>query len=198
MARPKNQAARRQELVRAAKGAIAELGLTGLRAVDVAARTDLSPASVAYYYPDLDELIREVHRDEVERFYWSRKRETAESDDPREQLRRMVRSGIPGSREDIDFQVLNELHTHAYREPYHAGLMAELYEREVSLYAEVLERGSATGVFAMRAPVALAASNLVALEDAYGLHLMGGSPLDAAGVYELIIANAAVLTGCAL
>lgn len=198
MARPKNQAARRRELVDAAKRAIAERGISGLRAVDVAARTELSPASVAYYYPDLEELVREVHRDEVERFYWSRKRETEETDDPRRRLRRMIRSGIPGSRDDIDFQVLNELHTHAYREPYHARLMAELYEREASLYAEVLEHGSRAGAFDMRAPVALAASNLVALEDAYGLHLMGGSPLDADRVYALIVANAEVLTGCEL
>ncbi|WP_336658507.1 hypothetical protein [Leucobacter sp. USHLN153] len=105
---------------------------------------------------------------------------------------------MPASRDDVDFQVLNELHTHAYRDEFHAGLMAELYRLEASLYSDVLNEGVTDGVFRMRVPVQTAASNLVALEDAYALHLMGGTPLDSARIFELIVANAEVLTGCAL
>lgn len=198
MARPKNQKARREQLVQSAKQAIVERGLNGLRAIDVAAYSELGAGSVAYYYPDLGDLVRDVHEDAVSRFYWNRRQSSVDGDQPRLQLRRTIRSGIPVSREDIDFQVLNELHTHAYRDAYHAELMAELYRLEVSHYTEVLTEGVEAGEFTMTLPVETAASNLVAMEDAYGLHFMGGTPLDADEIYRMITANAEVMTGCVL
>lgn len=198
MARPKNQKARREQLVRSAKQAIAERGLNGLRAIDVAAYSELGAGSVAYYYPDLGDLVRDVHEDAVSRFYWNRRQQGTEGEDPRGRLRRIICSGIPQSRDDIDFQVLNELHTHAYRDEFHAQLMAELYRLEVSLYVDVLSEGVEAGEFTMALPVETAASNLVAMEDAYGLHLMGGTPLTAEGIYRMIAANAEVVTGCRL
>ncbi|VEW10767.1 transcriptional repressor BetI [Brevibacterium casei] len=198
MARPKNQAGRRAQLVQAAKQAIAKRGLNGLRTIDVAAHSELGAGSVAYYYPDLGDLVREVHEDAVSRFYWSRREQGAGSESPAVKLARIIRSGIPLSRDDVDFQVLNELHTHAYRDAFHAELMAEMYRLEVSLYAAALNEGVEEGVFTMTLPVGTAASNLVALEDAYGLHFMGGTPLDADDIFRLIAANAEVLTGCRL
>ncbi|WP_426936811.1 TetR/AcrR family transcriptional regulator [Brevibacterium sp. LE-L] len=198
MARPKNQAGRRAQLVQAAKKAIAERGLNGLRAIDVAAHSEVGAGSVAYYYPDLGDLVREVHEDAVSRFYWNRRGQSAEGESPQLKLAQVIRSGIPVSSADIDFQVLNELHTHAFRDSFHAGLMAELYRLEVSLYASVLTEGVEAGAFTMTLPVDTAASNLVALEDAYGLHFMGGTPLDAEDIFGLIVANAEVLTGCRL
>ncbi|WP_181273977.1 TetR/AcrR family transcriptional regulator [Brevibacterium oceani] len=198
MARPKNQAGRRAQLVQAAKQAIAQRGLNGLRAIDVAAHSELGAGSVAYYYPDLGDLVREVHEDAVSRFYWSRREQGSADEPPATRLARIIRSGIPRSRDDVDFQVLNELHTHAYRDTFHAGLMAEMYRLEVSLYAAVLTEGVDSGAFTMALPEETAASNLVALEDAYGLHFMGGTPLDVDDIFRLIAANAEVLTGCRL
>lgn len=183
-------------MVQAAKEAIAARGITGLRAIDVAAYSELGAGSVAYYYPDLSELVREVHQDAVSRFYWSRQQQSCEGDDPRVKLTNMIHSGIPVSREDIDFQVLGELHTHAYRDGFHAELMAELFRLEVSLYHSILSEGVETADFAMAVSEETAAKNLVALEDAYALHFMGGTPLDTEAIYELIVANAEALTGC--
>lgn len=198
MARPKNQAERRSQLVQAAKKAISERGLNGLRTIDVAAHSELGPGSVAYYYPDLSDLVREVHEDAVSRFYWNRREQGIAGETPQAKLARIIRSGIPLSRDDIDFQVLNELHTHAYRDAFHAELMAEMYRLEVSLYIDVLTEGIEADEFTMALPVETAASNLVAMEDAYGLHFMGGTPLDADDIFRLIAANAEVTTGCRL
>ncbi|GAA1856271.1 TetR/AcrR family transcriptional regulator [Brevibacterium marinum] len=196
MARPKNQKARREQLVHAAKQAIADRGVNGLRAIDVAAYSELGAGSVAYYYPDLGDLVRDVHQDAVSRFYWSRRHQADAGEHPRIKLDRTIRSGIPLSRQDIDFQVLNELHTHAYRDTFHAELMAELYRLEVSLYESVLNEGVESGVFPMTLPVETAASNLVAMEDAYGMHFMGGTPLDADDIYRMIARSAEVMTRC--
>lgn len=198
MARPKNQKARREQLVKSAKQAIAQRGLNGLRAIDVAEYSELGAGSVAYYYPDLGDLVRDVHEDAVSRFYWNRRQQGVEGENSRDTLSRMIRSGIPQSRDDIDFQVLNGLHTHAYRDTFHAHLMADLYRLEVSLYTDVLNEGVDAGEFTMALPVETAASNLVAMEDAYGLHFMGGTPLTAEGIYRTIAANAEVMTGCRL
>jgi DNA-binding transcriptional regulator YbjK len=198
MARVKDQAARRAEIVDAAKRAIATRGLTGLRLKDVAAECELTAGAVAYYYPDLTQLVREVHLDEVDRFYWDRRRAIEAVDDPRVKLSRTVASGVPSSARDVDFQVLNELHVHAYRDEVHARLMADLFDREVSLYESVLMDGVAAGVFALKAPAGMIARNLVALEDAYGLHVLGGSRVGGAEVRDMILAHAAVMVGCDL
>lgn len=73
-----------------------------------------------------------------------------------------------------------------------------MYRLEVSLYVAVLSEGDDAGVFTMTLPVKTAASNLVALEDACGMHFMGGTPLDADDIFRLIAANAEALTGCRL
>ena len=70
--RPKNQTARREALVDAAGRAIAERGLEGLRIKDIAAEAGVSAGSVLYYYPEMDELVLEVHRGAVERYLAAR------------------------------------------------------------------------------------------------------------------------------
>ncbi|GAA1555668.1 hypothetical protein [Brevibacterium picturae] len=62
--------------------------------------------------------------------------------------------------------------------------MAELYRLEVSLYSDVLSEGVDAGEFTMELLVETAANKLMAMEDAYGLHFMGGAPLDADGIYR--------------
>lgn len=198
MARPKNQGLRRIEILQSAKNAIASRGLTGLRLKDVAEYSSLTPAAIAYYYPQLADLIREVHEDVGRRFYWSRVSEAKKSVDPREVLRKVIRSGIPQSRDDFDFQVLNEMHVHAFRDQFHADLMSDLFEREVSLYLGVIEKGIERGVFSDTMSPLNVARNLVALEDAYGVHLLGGSNLDADDIYSLIIAAAESMTNSSL
>lgn len=199
MARPKNQHARREQIVAAALRAIVSRGLTGLRIKDVAAEAKMSAGSISYYYAGLDDLLVDVHRHAVDRFYWQRLRAIEGSDDPREKLIIMARSGLPESREDLLCQVLYELHVHASRSTTHAALMTSLFDREVSLYLTILSVGQATGAFTLTSAVDTVARNLVALEDAYGLHIVAGntavSPQQAT---VLILAYASTATGCEL
>lgn len=198
VARPKNQTARREQLIAAAKRAIAARGLTGLRIKDVARECGLSAGSVAYYFPDLDDLVKDVHRDAVDRFYWARLRHIDPDDPPTRRLRVLIDSGVVQSSDDVDFQVLNELHVHAFRDPFHARLMADLFEREVSLYVPTLQIGAATGFFTLCADAGDVARNLVALEDAYGLHVLGGTHLSTGDVRRLITVAAEAMVGASL
>lgn len=198
MARPKNQKTRRAQLIQAGKKAIALHGLNGLRIKDIAEQCELTAGAVAYYYPAIEDLLRAVHQHELDRFYWARLRETELADDPRYKLCHAVKSGIPRSSGDIDYQVLNEMHVQAFRDSFHARLMSNMFDREVSLYLPILETGESQGWFSLRASSLKTARNLVALEDAYGLHILGGSPIDVDEAYALILAHAEAATDCTL
>lgn len=143
--RPKNQTARREALVDAAGRAIAERGLEGLRIKDIAAEAGMSAGSVLYYYPEMGELVLEVHRGAVERYLAARQGAVDGATGAAARLRALVGSGLPGGSGDAVHGLLFELHRRADRSSGHATLMASLFAREVALYATVLEVGAAVG-----------------------------------------------------
>ncbi|MFY0408040.1 TetR/AcrR family transcriptional regulator [Solicola sp. PLA-1-18] len=175
MARPRNQAGRRRDLVAAAGRVIVARGVTGLRVRDVAEEARVSPGLVTYYYPSLDELVVDVHADATRRFFTARRSAVDALDDPAEQLAELGRLGVPDGPDDLLCRVLYELHVHGGRSPAHAEMMSSLWEREVSLYELVLARGVERGAFTLQAPVRQVAETVVALEDAVGLHVVTGN-----------------------
>src|SRR5436309_13065775 len=100
MARPKRQDQRRAELVEAARTAVLERGMLGLRLRDVAERAGLTSGAVLYYYPTLTGLLEEVQRAAVERFCDRREEAVAGQSDPRRRLRGMIGSGLPSGPDD--------------------------------------------------------------------------------------------------
>ncbi|MGV9670072.1 TetR/AcrR family transcriptional regulator [Gordonia sp. NPDC003504] len=172
MARPRRQDARRAEIITAATVAIAERGLIGLRIKDIAAAAQLSPGSVAYYYPELDDLLLAVHETAVERFYRGRREAMGEYDDPLDRLGALVNLGICDP-DDPMWPALYELHLHSARVTRHAELMARLFDLEASLYREVIADGLRAGDFVINGDAADIAATAVALEDGMGLHLVG-------------------------
>ena len=196
MARTKNQSARREQLVAATLRVVAERGLGGVRIRDVAEAAGISPRLVAYYYPDLDDLLDEVYRGAVERYYWQRLKAMEELNDPVDRLTTLIGTALPGGRDDLLSRVLYEMSVNGSRNPLHATLLTLMFDREVSLYATVLEAGCATGTFTLSEPITSVARNFVALEDAYGLHLLGNnSSLDAVTAEELLRSYARIVTG---
>lgn len=196
MARVRNQDARRGQLVAAAIDVIADRGLGAVRAKDIAAAAGISPRLVAYYYPEIDDLIDEVYRSAVDRYYWQRLEAINKLDSPVERLVSLIDSGLPSGPGDMLSRALYEFSVNAGREPTHGTLMTLLFEREVSLYVAVLEAGQAAGDFALTEPVLAVAQNFVALEDAFGMYLNGGnSSLDAGAAAALLRSYARSATG---
>ncbi|NUR06860.1 MAG: TetR family transcriptional regulator [Nocardioidaceae bacterium] len=196
MARPKEQAARRQELVAAAGRVIVQRGVRGLRVKDVAAQAGISAGLVSYYYPDLGDLLVDVHEHSVDRFYWSRMRLVEGVPDAPGRLRALAAGGLPSGPDDELCLTLYELHLHAARDRTHAALMTSLFDREVSLYAMVLQQGAAAGELHLAAPALDVATNAVALEDAYGLHVVArNSRVDAGRARSLLLSYLAQATG---
>jgi AcrR family transcriptional regulator len=199
MARHKDQAARRQQLVSAAIELIAEHGLAALTLAAIADRVGVSHRLVAYYYADLESLVAEAHEAAVERYYWARLRALDESAGPAQRLLQLIGSGLPGRQDRQLSQVLNELSVSSSRSAVHARLMAGLFDREVSLYLAVLADGERSGAFRLGQPALTFARNLVALEDAYGFHLMARtSSVDRAAALDALTGYARTATGAQL
>jgi AcrR family transcriptional regulator len=199
MARKKDQAARRQQLVSATIELIADRGIEALTLAAIADRVGVSHRLVAYYYSDLESLVQEAHAAAVERYYWARLQALAEVAGPQQRLLQLIRSGLPGQRDRQLSQVLNELSANASRSRVHAQLMSQLFEREVSLYVSVLQEGAVAGAFRLGHPALTLARNLVALEDAYGFHLLAKvSSIDAPIALGALVGYARTATGAAL
>ena len=199
MARTKDQAARRQQLVHATIELIADHGIEALTLAAIADHVGVSHRLVAYYYADLDSLVQEAYEAAVERYYWERLRTLDQAAEPAPRLLQLMRSGLPGPHDRRLSQVLNEMSVSASRNGVHAALMARLFDREVSLYLAVLEDGQASGSFTLIQPALTVARNLVALEDAYGFHLLAEtSPVDEAMALDALSSYARTATGATL
>ena len=199
MARPKNQAARRRELTAAAGRAIIERGASAVRLKDVADQAGLTPGAVLYYYPDVDHLLVEVHREAGQRFCDARMTVLEEIADPRLQMRAAIRTGLPTGPEDDDVRTLYEMDALVGRSALYSVLAVSFFERQVALYQVILEAGVSQGLFRLSAPSRTIGRNMVALEDAHGLHvLMGDSPIDRTEAERLIVSYASDATGCDL
>jgi AcrR family transcriptional regulator len=199
MARKKDQAARRQQLVSATIELIAERGIEALTLAAIADRVGVSHRLVAYYYADLESLVEEAHEAAVERYYWARLQTMPQVAGPQQRLLQLIRSGLPGQQDRQLSQVLNELSANASRSSVHAGLMSQLFDREVSLYFSVLQEGQSAGAFRLSQPALTLARNLVALEDAYGFHLLAKvSSIDASTALGALVGYAQTATGATL
>ncbi|MFI6923307.1 TetR/AcrR family transcriptional regulator [Nonomuraea spiralis] len=199
MARPSRAREKRAELVTAARRAVLERGILDLRLRDVAELASMSAGSVLYYFPSMADLLHEVQREAVDRFCAAREAAAAREPDLRRRLVTTIGSGLPAGPGDELCVLLYELGAHARRDPAYAAQHIRLYERQVALYAAILEAGSATGVFALTRDAMTIARNLVALEDGLGLHLLDAvQPFDPGTARDLLLSYAEDATRCSL
>lgn len=177
MARPRNQTARREALIDATYAAGRKVGLRSLSLTDVAEQAGLSRGAVLYYYDDLDALLVEAHAAGIERFCDERDRLVAETDDPRAKLAVAIAAGLPDGPDDALMRLLYEFDVLAGSSELHDEMVQGLYLRQMQSYRGILADGLSRGAFHPRLDVDQIAMTFVALEDAYGLHIVGGNAL---------------------
>lgn len=177
MARPRNQTARREALIDATYAAGRKVGLRSLSLTDVAEQAGLSRGAVLYYYDDLDALLVEAHAAGIERFCDERDRLVAETDDPRAKLAVAIAAGLPDGPDDALMRLLYEFDVLAGFSELHDEMVQGLYLRQMQSYRGILADGLSRGAFHPRLDVDQIAMTFVALEDAYGLHIVGGNAL---------------------
>lgn len=177
MARTKNQARRREALISATLETVGESGLRSLSLADVARRAGLTRGAILYYYEDLDALLVETHRAGVQRFCDNRDDAIADISDPRDQLATAIDAGLPSGPDDALMRLLYEFDVLAGTSAAHDEMVESMFTRQMQIYRQVLTAGVESEVFSLTMPIGQLAMNLVALEDAYGLHIVAGNSL---------------------
>jgi AcrR family transcriptional regulator len=194
MARPKDQERRRGELVAAAGELAARKGMRDVRLRDVAEAAGLTSGAVLYYFDGLDDLFFAAYERAIDRFCVERERVVAGLKDPARALATALHLGVPTGADDIEIRLLYEFEAVAFRSQECADLMASYVERQVEMYAAILESGIASGVFTLQADARRVARNLIAGEDGHGVYVLTGQ-VAPAEVEALLLEQAAALTG---
>jgi DNA-binding transcriptional regulator YbjK len=197
MPRPKDQARRRLELVTAASDVVARKGIAGVRLRDVAEAAGMTSGNVLYYYEGLDELFFAAYERAVERFCVEREQAVARLRKPARKLAAALRLGVPTGPGDTEIRLLYEFEAVAFRSPACADLMAGYVERQVDMYAAILEEGAAAGDFALAGDPRRLARNIVALEDGHGVYVLTGQ-VPPRELERLLLEHGTAVTGAAL
>jgi AcrR family transcriptional regulator len=168
----------RDRIVSAATAVIARDGLQATRLRQVAIEAGLSTGSILYYFGGFDEvLIAAVHAVGAE-YCTGRQERIDEEPDPRSALDALVSLGIPDSLSDA-VRVLYQASSLIGLHPEVVPVLAELNERQLDLYSQVIERGVASGDFSPTTQTRVIARTALALEDAFTLYLLSGYGLNA-------------------
>lgn len=197
MARPKDQTQRRQDLISAALDTAGRKGLRSLSMTDVAEQAGLSRGAVLYYYEDLESLLVEAHKAGIRRLGERRDALVQSLESPADQLAVAIRAGLPSGPDDALMRLLYEFDVLAGSSTVHDELVETMYARQLATYSAILESGTAAGDFAPRMDLPTLAMNLVALEDAYGLHIVAGNSRISVAMAEDAMRQAAAGFGAA-
>jgi len=133
---------RREELVRAAFSQIAERGFEGLRTREVAAQVGVNIATLHYYFPTKESLIRGVVEYAMGRFRSTLAPHGSSSDQLRNHLR-AVRKLLTDEPELGS--VMGELALRSARDKSIAAIMSEMYDAWHATMRGMLRRGVKAG-----------------------------------------------------
>ncbi|RGE23142.1 TetR/AcrR family transcriptional regulator [Leucobacter sp. wl10] len=197
MARPSTQKRRRMEVIEAALEAAAEHGLRNLSLTDVANQAGVTRGALLYYYEDLEAILVEAHAAGMRRVGEDRAALVAQRRGAPAKLATAIEAGLPDGPDDALMRLLYEFDVLAGKSPLHDELVQRLYREQLDLYRGILEEGAAAGEFALTGPLEDTAMNFVALEDAYGLHIVAGGSITVADAQRAIRLFAAQ-AGCPL
>ncbi|WP_434315506.1 TetR/AcrR family transcriptional regulator [Leifsonia sp. P73] len=196
MARPRNQEARRREIVEATALTLVDRGYAKTRLRDIAEAAGVTPASVLYYYPEITDLFAETYAIAAAEYVAHRRERMLAESDPFGRLRAGIESGVPvpGTESAAATVLLVELEPMASRHPVVAREHGAFLEAQEDLYAQALEEGEAADVFRLALGVRDTARTLVAMEDGLALDVLTGRA-DHDKTVALIVAVARTLTG---
>jgi AcrR family transcriptional regulator len=172
--RPKNQMARREQLMAAARQVLLERGAVALRVKDVAELAGIAPSSVLYYYPEIGDLLLDVARGAMERYAEERSVAVREVAGAEARLRLAIRLGVPTGPDDEESRLLYEIDALTGTSPAFRLLSASFFDRQAHLYEWLIEAGTAAGELRPVSGAATIARGLVAMEDGLGLQVVLG------------------------
>jgi AcrR family transcriptional regulator len=190
MPRPRDQAARRAQLVEAAAQAVIARGAANARLRDVAEEAGLTPASVLYYYPDLGELLAAVFERGTQTYIVHRRESVEAATGAWQRLLACIHSGVPFPGEaETTSRLLYELLPVTFRNPAANAQQRRFVAEQAALYRQILEEGAGSGEFDLVDEADFLARGFVALEDGYGIEVLS-EEASAESVEEMLVRHA--------
>ena len=186
MARPSTQQQRRLEVVQAALDAAADRGLRKLSLTDVANQAGVTRGALLYYYDDLEAILVEAHAAGMARVGSERAALVERESGAAAKLAAAITAGLPSGPDDALMRLLYEFDVLAGKSPLHDELVQKLYNEQLALYRGILAAGVEAGDFTLTGPIDDIAMNFVALEDAFGLHIVAGGSITVADAERAI------------
>lgn len=139
---------------------IAERGVAATRVADVAARVDVSPAAVLYWFDSKEQLLAEALMADDERFYAELGARLERAADAPERLRLLLAAAAESA---SDFSLWMELWTWALRDPALRAARERFDARWRDSIATIVREGQLEGAFGAIDPAeaALAIASLI-------------------------------------
>jgi AcrR family transcriptional regulator len=174
-ATPRFSQERKQQILQAAAGVIAERGLADTRVADVAASAGTSAALLIYYFESKERLLTEALTYAEDRFYLEAWHRLSEVDSARDRLASIIEFSVPGSSpvEDThDWPLWIELWTRALHDDDAARRRGVLDRRWRSTIADIVRSGQRAAEFADDVDAELFAIKLAALLDGLAVQVV--------------------------
>lgn len=154
-------------------------GVQATRLRQVAKEAGLSTGSILYYFTGFDEVLVAAVRTVGDEYCTARQERIDREPDPTSALLALIELGLPdvlGDAVRVVYQASGLISLH----PEVVPVLAEMNERQLELYSQVIERGVIIGEFKPTADARVIARSALALEDAFTLYLLSGYGVDAA------------------
>ena len=185
---------RRKELILIAYQHIALRGFEGLRVHDVATQAGINNATLHYYFPTKEDLIRGVVDFMIEMFSASYSYEPAASEAPEPsdalvELRSELEDARHRFRDARDqLVVFTELLVRSLRDPAMAPIFQKLDQAWRGFLVDLIERGIRQGVFRAELDPAVTATLLMLQIKGFGYQMLGGTePATADAVFDQLV-----------
>ena len=173
---------RRERVMEAALGVIAERGLAATRISDIARRAGMSPGHVMYYFRTKDLVLMEALRYVEDRMHEEAGSDLAAIAPGRKRLRRLLELNMPDGPADPGWALWLEAWTLASHDDAVRDLVSDLEARWVQLLGEVVRSGVDAGAFRCR-DVEAAVTHIYATVNGLAVQVVtggGGTTFDAA------------------
>lgn len=176
VARPRNQAKRRRDIISAAQRAIATRGLGALRLKDVAEEAGVTGPAVSYYYPDLDELLVDVYERQIESYISRAPSVVVGLTHPWDQLEAAMAQDLPEGPNHVDAIIMYQFSGEPRFSRTYRTMSSALHSCQMGIYRSIIDSGITRGVFSPTLSPESLAGVVIALADAYGLQVVVAEP----------------------
>lgn len=193
--RPTVDHVRRPQILAAAAAVIAERGVAATRIADIAARCEVSPPAVLYWFDSKEQLLAEALVADDDQFYEELRERLDGAGDARERLAALFGAAADGAH---DFALWMELWNQALRDERLRQARERFDARWRAEIEAIVRDGQAAGEFGAVDP-ALVALSLSALIDGLTVQVALGDPeLSDRRLLEAVTISAERLLECEL